>query len=71
MPRHKAPIADRQYLLSQLENFRITRDNCREPQRSIFTALIQQIENELAQENHAHIQSPGKPASAIAEASMD
>jgi len=37
----------RQVLLSQLENYKATREGCREPQRSIFTALIQQIEREL------------------------
>jgi len=49
----------RQVLLSQLENYKATREGCREPQRSIFTALIQQIERELGES------APSSPASSI------
>ena len=49
MPRPKDQAESRQALLSQLENYKATRESCREPQRSIFTALIQQIERELGE----------------------
>jgi hypothetical protein len=48
MHRPNARPAGHQLLLTQLENYRATRDRCREPQRSIFTALIQQLEIKLA-----------------------
>ena len=49
MPRPMDKADSRQLLLSQLENYKATREGCREPQRSIFTALIQQIERELSE----------------------
>jgi hypothetical protein len=48
MPRPMDKADSRQLLLSQLENYKATRESCREPQRSIFTALIEQIERELS-----------------------
>ena len=48
MRRSSTPAAAHQLLLSQLENYRATRDRCLEPQRSIFTALIQQLEAKVA-----------------------
>ena len=59
MPRPMDKAQTRQVLLSQLENYKATREGCREPQRSIFTALIQQIERELGES------APSSPASSI------
>ena len=59
MPRPMDKAESRQVLLSQLENYKATREGCREPQRSIFTALIQQIERELGES------APSSPASSI------
>ena len=51
MPRSVDKNTARQLLQAQLDNYKATRDGCREPQRSIFTALIQQLERELSEGN--------------------
>ena len=51
MPRPVDKNTARQLLQAQLDNYKATREGCREPQRSIFTALIQQIERELRESN--------------------
>ena len=49
MPRPVDKNTARQLLQAQLDNYKATREGCREPQRSIFTALIQQLERELSE----------------------
>jgi hypothetical protein len=61
MPRPVDKNTARQLLQAQLENYKTTREACREPQRSIFTALIQQIERELS-DSEIHSQSTSTPA---------
>jgi predicted thioesterase len=48
MPQHPIPAAGRQHLLTQLENYKATRDLCRPPERAIYEVLVRKLEEELA-----------------------
>jgi hypothetical protein len=72
MPRPLDQTASRQLLQAQLENYKATREACREPQRSIFTALIQQIERELCNPLPGSRPAPAAPqAPAAGRASVE